>query len=172
MDSGRIGIQTGISVQLIRGRAISRGLPEPRVMPAVETWLRTHTSSPHHEVVERWLLQKREQVEEDVRTQGIRNQRDEINGSVDRAAKQSNLPGDLVEVGAHAATFEAEKSPAERGVNQRFLALRLLMIFGSRLRGISGQGHRRRVQQSAHHGLELVLGDFGERRPREPLYIG
>ena len=108
----RIPIITGFYIQFTKdGRALSRGLEESQALPTALFWLRTHEGDRNHQLVQRWVQQKQQQIVEDVREQRIKAMREEINASVDRAARESNLRDrELIEL-VRAETLKAHGMP-------------------------------------------------------------
>src|SRR5258708_36473119 len=115
MESGRrLPICQGFYIKFSKsGHALNQGLEESEVLPAVIRWLQTHEGNKDYQLVEEWVQQKTKQVEEDLEVQRTRAKRQEINNSVDNAARGSKLNKDLIEL-VRIVTFQAKGiSPKE-----------------------------------------------------------
>jgi hypothetical protein len=88
----RIPISAGFYITFSKdGRSLSAGREESQVLPQVMFWLGMHDGDENYQLVEKWVEQKKKQVEEDVREHKIRLKREELSDSVDRAARESGL---------------------------------------------------------------------------------
>jgi hypothetical protein len=96
----RIPIASGFYIEFSEdGRALNRGLEESRVLPAVLSWLATHQDNSNRELVERWVQQKEQQIEDEAREKRIEAQRETLNARVDRTARESKIKDrDLIEL--------------------------------------------------------------------------
>jgi hypothetical protein len=109
----RIPIASGFYIEFSAdGRALNHGLEESRALPAVLSWLATHQGSSNRELVERWVQQKEQQIEDEAREKRIEGQRETLNAFVDRTARESKIRDrDWIEL-VRAAIFE------KRGISQ------------------------------------------------------
>jgi Tol biopolymer transport system component len=92
--SQRLPIATGFFIELKDGRAISRGLEEAEVIPAVQFWLNTHQHDHSlHTLVKQWLEQKEKQVQAERQEAVLDTKREYAHTVADEIARKIKAPG-------------------------------------------------------------------------------
>ena len=91
MNTARIPIWEGFSVQLKNGRAVAHGRDDTEAVELVQWWLRENKG--HHACgdVENWLQQKQAQIRDEVEVHAARSKRAEVNAHVDEIARKGNM---------------------------------------------------------------------------------
>jgi hypothetical protein len=109
----RIPIFRGFSLEFSRdGRALSHGLEEAHVLPAVENWLLGNKRHPDYELVREWLEQKNVQIDEDQKLQSLREERLTVEGRLNQFLPETKYSPEFRKA-AREAILKREGIPEE-----------------------------------------------------------
>jgi len=91
MNTARIPIWEGFSVQLKNGRAVAHGRGDTEAIELVEWWLRENKGHQASGDVEKWLRQKQAQVRDEAKVHAARSEHAKVDAQVDEIVRKSNM---------------------------------------------------------------------------------